>query len=429
MTLTDHPSSSRPALGDGLATARFQQAIDDAAALGGGRVTIPAGVHRTGALRLRSGIELHFEAGALLQFVPDPDLYPVVDARWEGAVGPVHSPCLYAHGERDVAITGLGTIDGGGQAWWDTFRRRRAELAHPRPTLIGLHECERVTLRDVALRNSPAWTVHPALCEDVTITSLRIHNPADSPNTDGIDPESCRNVRISDCHIDVGDDCIALKAGTERTAQRVALENVTIIGCTMVRGHGGVVIGSEMSGDVRNVVISSCVFQGTDRGIRVKTRRDRGGLVENLRITSIVMDDVLCPLTVNPFYFCGPDGKQSHVGDRGARPVDEGTPQIRGLHLAHISATGVRASAGHVFGLPEAPLTDLSIDDFSVAFAADPEPASVEMAAGLEPVTRQGMQLGNVHGARLTRVRVRGAGGAALTLSGCEDVSTEETER
>lgn len=429
MTLTDQPSNSRPAVGDGLATARFQQAIDDAAARGGGRVVIPAGVHRTGALRLRSGIEIHLESGALLQFVPDPALYPAVDARWEGAVGLVHSPCLYAHGERDVAITGLGTIDGGGQAWWDTFRHRREELAHPRPTLIGLHECERVTLRDVALRNSPAWSVHPALCEDVTIANLRISNPSDSPNTDGIDPESCRNVRISDCHIDVGDDCIAIKAGTERTAQRVATENVTVTGCTMVRGHGGVVIGSEMSGGVRNVVISNCVFQGTDRGIRLKTRRGRGGLVENLRITNVVMDDVLCPLTVNPFYFCGPDGKDPHVGDRGARPVDGGTPQIRGLHLAHISATGVRASAGHVFGLPEAPLADLSIEDLSVIFAADPEPAAVEMAAGLEPVTHQGMELGNVHGARLTRVRVHGAGGAALTMSGCEDLSTEEAER
>src|SRR5699024_4329434 len=273
-----------------LSTAQWQRAIDEAAAAGGGRVTVPAGVHRLGALRLRSGIELHLEAGALLQFVPDPALYPAVEARWEGAVGPVHSPCLYAHGERDVAITGLGTIDGGGQAWWDTFRHRREELAHPRPTLIGLHECERVTIRDVALRNSPAWTVHPSLCEDVTLTNLHTHNPADSPNTDCNDPEPSRHIRISDSHIDVGDGCIALKAGTERTPDRVATENVTITGCTMVRGHGGVVIGSEMSGGVRNIVISNCVFQGTDRGIRLKTRRGRGGTDAKRRVSTTDVD-------------------------------------------------------------------------------------------------------------------------------------------
>ena len=422
MTLTETPQDSAATA---PATARLQHAIDEAAALGGGRVSLPAGVHRTGALRLRSGVELHLEAGALLQFVPDPALYPAVEARWEGAAGAVHSPCLYAHGEQDVAITGLGTIDGGGQAWWDTFRHRRDELAHPRPTLIGLHECERVTLRDLTLRNSQAWTVHPALCEDVTISNLHIRNPADSPNTDGIDPESCRHVRISDCHIDVGDDCIALKAGTERTPDRVATENVTVTGCTMVRGHGGVVIGSEMSGGVRNVVISSCVFQGTDRGIRLKTRRDRGGTVENVRVSNVVMDDVLCPLTVNPFYFCGPEGKEPHVGDREARPVDDGTPHLRSLHLSHLTATNVHASAGHVFGLPEAPLQDLGMHDVSISFAPAPRAAAPEMASGVAERTSSGIELGFVAGAELGRVRVRGADGPAVRTTSCTDLDLD----
>src|SRR5699024_9984236 len=177
----------------------------------------------------------------------------------------------------------------------------------------------------------------------------------------------------------------------------------TITGCTMVRGHGGVVVGSEMSGGVRNVVLSNCVFQGTDRGIRLKTRRGRGGLVERLVVASVVMDDVLCRRTVSRLYFCGPDGKAPHVGDRHPRDVDAGTPHIRGLRLAHIVASRVRASAAHVFGLPEAPLGDLSIDDFSVDFAADPEPAVPEMAAGLEPGGGPGIALGNVGGAAPTR--------------------------
>ena len=408
-----------------LATARLQGQIDAAAAAGGGQVRIPAGVHRTGALRLRSGIDLHLEAGAVLQFVADPELYPPVEARFEGAVGTVHSPCLFAHGEKDVSITGLGTIDGAGQPWWDLSRHRPEELEHPRPALIGLHECERVTVRDVALRNSPAWTVHPALCEDVTVAGVSIRNPADSPNTDGINPESCRNVRISDCYIDVGDDCIAIKAGTERTPDRVATENVTITGCTMVRGHGGVVIGSEMSGGVRNVVISTCVFQGTDRGIRIKTRRDRGGTVENLRVTGVVMDDVMCPVTVNPFYFCGPDGKQSHVGDRSARPVDAGTPHLRSLHLAHLTATNVHASAGHIFGLPEAPLQDLSLHDVTISFAEQPRSAAPEMALDVPERTRAGIELGFVDGASLSRVRVRGAAGQAVLATECTDLELD----
>ena len=419
---TDHRVQSSPRQ---LATARLQGEIDAAASIGGGQVRVPAGVHRTGALRLRSGIDLHLEAGAVLQFVADPALYPPVDARWEGAVGIVHSPCLYAFGEKDVAITGLGTIDGAGETWWDLTRNRPEDLDLPRPTLIGLHECERVTISGVSLRNSPAWTVHPALCDDVTVTGISIRNPADSPNTDGINPESCRNVRISDCYVDVGDDCIAIKAGTEATPDRVSTENVTVTGCTMVHGHGGVVIGSEMSGGVRNVVISNCVLQGTDRGIRVKTRRGRGGGVENLRVTGVVMDDVMCPLTVNSFYFCGPEGKEPQVGDREARPVDAGTSHLRSLHLAHVTATNVHASAAHVFGLPEAPLQDLSLHDVTISFAERPRAAAPEMAEGVIERTRSGIELGFVDGGVLSQVRVRGVEGDPVLTTECTDLELD----
>ena len=393
-----------------LATAWLQDAIDEAAGRGGGQVRVPAGTHRTGALRLRSGIDLHLEAGAVLQFVPEPELYPAVEARWEGAVGTVHSPCLYAHGATDVAITGFGTLDGGGAAWWDTFLHRRGELAHPRPTLIGLHECERVTIRDVALRNSPAWTVHPALCDDVTITNVRISNPADSPNTDGIDPESCRNVRISDCHIDVGDDCIAIKAGTERTPSRVASENIVITGCTMVRGHGGVVIGSEMSGGVRNVVISNLRLPGhrsRDPGEDPPgPRRDRRGRAgdEHRHGRRAVPDHRGNPFSTS----AGPTGRTPMSGTAPTPPVDAGTPQIRGLHLAHLTARNVHASAGHLYGLPEAPLADLSIHDLTVSFAAEPRAASPEMASGVEPRTRSGIELGFVRREAQPRTGLRG---------------------
>lgn len=394
-------------------TDELQTRIDAAAARGGGRVVVPAGTYRTGSLRLRSHVELHLEAGAVLEFVPDPELYPVVVARWEGVEREVHAPCLYAVGEEGVAITGLGTIDGSGAAWWQRFRQ--GDLDYPRPTLIGLHECRRVSIRDVTLRSSPAWTVHPCRCEDVTVSGVRIHNPADSPNTDGIDPESCRDVRISDCHIDVGDDCIAIKAGTEHATSPAVTENVTINGCTMVHGHGGVVLGSEMSGGIRNVVITGCIFQGTDRGIRVKTRRGRGGFVEDVRVSNLVMDDVMCPFVVNPFYFCGPEGDEPQVSDRDARPVDAGTPVLRRIHIAHVTARRVHAAAGWLFGLPEQPLSEITLDDVAVSFADDARPGVPAMAEGVEPVVRGGFQLGNIEASRFSRVTVIGADGPAVS--------------
>jgi polygalacturonase len=337
----------------------------------------------------------------------------------------IHSPCVYAQGETGVAITGLGTIDGQGQPWWDTFRADRDALTYPRPTLIGIHECSQVTIRDVTLRNSPSWTVHPLLCEDVSISGVRIVNPPDSPNTDGIDPESCRNVRISDCHIDVGDDCIAIKAGTERSPERVPCENVTITGCTMVHGHGGVVIGSEMSGGVRNVVITGCVFQGTDRGIRLKARRGRGGVVEDVRVTNLVMNDVMCPVVVNPYYFCGPDGKEPHVADRRPHPVDDSTPVFRRIHLAHITARGVHAAAGHLYGLPEQPLSEITLDDVAISFADDPVPGYPAMADGVELMARHGFHLGFVADGAVSRVRVNGCDGPAFRLEHGADVELE----
>src|SRR5690606_27564308 len=241
----------------------------------------------------------------------------------------------------------------------------------------------------------------PLLCDDVRISGVRIVNPPDSPNTDGIDPESCRNVRISDCHIDVGDDCIAIKAGSERSAERAACENIAIANCTMLRGHGGVVIGSEMSGGVRRVVIANCVFQGTDRGIRLKTRRRRGGIVEDVRVTNGVMDDVLSPLVINPFYFCGPDGKLPHVADRARHPVDARAPRCRRIAVANATATRVRSCAGWVSGLPEAPIEDLTLDDVVMTFAPDAQPAAPAMADGVPAMAGEGLHVAFAAGVRI----------------------------
>jgi len=399
---------------DNIETASIQAAIDEAAAVGGGIVRIAPGVHRTGSLRLRSFVELHLESGARLEFVPDPSLYPVIDASWEGAPAKIHQPCIFADGEEGVAVTGLGTIDGGGEFWWNTVRAGE-ELGGARPTLISFRHSTRVTIRDVVLENSPAWTVHPYRCDDVRISGVRIKNPADSPNTDGIDPESCRNVRIIDCHIDVGDDCIAIKAGTEASsADPAPCENVVIAGCTMLAGHGGVVIGSEMSGGVRGVVISDCVFDGTDRGVRLKTRRGRGGIVEDLRISNIVMRNVAVPFVFNPFYFCGPEGKLPRVSDRNPLPVDAGTPRIRRVFISNVSATDVTSCAGFISGLPEMPFEDITITDVSIGFAADPTPSVPAMAFGIEDMAAAGFYIDFVKNSRIEGVSLSGLVGDAI---------------
>lgn len=395
----------------------IQRAIDAAAAQGGGRVSVPAGEYETASLVLRSNVELHLEAGAVLRFVDDFDAYPVVNIRWEGYEQPCHRPLVYAKNEVNVALTGLGTLEGQGQKWWTAFRAKTLSAA--RPCAVCFEDCTRVRMSDFVVRNSPSWTIHPVRCEDVTIDKLTIVNPFDSPNTDGIDPESCRNVRITGCHIDVGDDCIAVKAGTEDALENVPCENIAITGCTMVHGHGGVVLGSEMSGGIRRVSIAGCVFDGTDRGIRIKSRRGRGGVVEDVSVTGVVMNDVLCPLVVNLMYFCGKDGKLPIVSDPNAQPVTERTPHVRRIRMADIVVTNAKSAAACLYGLPEAPLEDISIVNTQIHLTED-TPSFPVMNAVQQPVTLAGLTAEHVRGLHLTDLRIVGARGETVTLHDVE---------
>jgi polygalacturonase len=248
------------------------------------------------------------------------------------------------------------------------------------------------------------------------VDKLTIHNPPHSPNTDGINPESCRDVHISNCHIDVGDDCITLKSGTEDEARELLkpCENITVANCTMVHGHGGVVIGSEMSGGVRYVVISNCVFQGTDRGIRLKSRRGRGGVVEDLRVSNVVMVDVLCPFIMNLYYGCGAWGAQ-RISDKAPWPVDEGTPRFRRIHMSHITARRVQYAAAFLYGLAEMPIEDVSFEDVTISMDPDAEPGHPAMAPDMPPMQRAGFYANNVRGLRLRDVEISEHLGPPLT--------------
>ena len=221
-----------------------------------------------------------------------------------------------------------------------------------RPPFIQPMYCKNVLIEGITIINSPFWTVNPEFCENVTVTGVTINNPP-SPNTDGINPESCKYVHISNCHISVGDDCITIKSGKDipGRAKAAPAQNYTITNCTMLSGHGGVVIGSEMSGGVKNIVISNCVFDGTDRGIRIKTTRGRGGVVEDIRVDNIIMKNIR---------------EQAFVLDMAysktnPEPVSERTPQLRNISYSNITA--YTNEAGLINGLDEMPVENIRFTD------------------------------------------------------------------
>lgn len=363
------------------ATAAIKKAIDAASKAGGGTVYFPAGKYLTGPIYLKSNITIFIAAGAELHFSDNFDDYlPMVQSRYEGVDVMSFSPLFYAYNETNITITGRGLINGNGKKWWNyalTFYKNQTarnkyqllfdslnknivlpddptqmERGFLRPPFIQPLYCKNVLVEGITITNSPFWTVTPEFCENVTIKGVTIDNPK-SPNTDGINPSSCKYVHISDCHISVGDDCITIKSGKDlpgRTKAKPA-ENYTITNCTMLSGHGGVVIGSEMSGGVKKIVISNCVFDGTDRGIRIKTARGRGGVVEDIRVDNIVMKNIKDQAIVL-------DMEYSKVKPEA---VSERTPQFRNIRLSNITAYTKKAM--YINGLDEMPVSEISLND------------------------------------------------------------------
>jgi polygalacturonase len=392
-TASFHNVRDYGAAGDGQTkdTEAIRKAISAAASAGGGTVYFSAGQYLTGSIHLQSNITLYLDAGAVLKFSQDfNDYLPMVKSRWEGTECTNFSPPIYAYRVENIAVVGRGLIDGQGKAWWDYYRKLRDEIAKRgkietpskwsklfaesnqgaagrgrweqmgnflRPPMVQPFECRNVRIEGISLKGPPLWTINPVYCDNVTVTGISIKNPEDSPNTDGINPDSCRNVHISDCHISVGDDCITIKSGRDEDGRRVGrpCENITVTNCTMLDGHGGVVIGSEMSGGVRKVAISNCIFDGTERGIRIKTTRGRGGVIEDLRVSNIVMSRITrTPFDLNMFYEKMPP-----------EPVSERTPALRNLHFSAITVRGAPA-AGFILGLEEMPVEDVTFSNIRI---------------------------------------------------------------
>lgn len=367
------------AVGDGqrLDTTAINAAVVACSGGGGGTVYVPPGRYLTGTIELKSHVTLDLDAGAVILGSENPADYPATKSVW-GDDREMMAPLIYAVDAENITITGRGTIDGQGAIWWkrvrlneprkfppgpqnDEERAEAAKLSRGRPHMIRPVRCTDFVIEHVNLRNSAEWNVHPMLCDRVRVDGITISAPpTNAHNTDGINPESCRNVQIINCRIDTGDDCVTLKSGLNELGRRMGRpdENITIANCVMHRGHGGVTIGSEMSGGVKNVVVTNCVFVGTDIGIRIKSQRGRGGVIEGISVSNIVMEDVPSPFTITTFYSGSDKPGEVH-------PVDEGTPRYRDMLFSNITARGAK-EAGSVTGLREMPIENLTFSNVHV---------------------------------------------------------------
>jgi len=415
------------AQGDGIHddTGALQAAI--AACPAGGTVMVPPGLWSCGPLFLKSGVTIYLQSGATLCGHAGRGSYPILPGRiersggpdlflgsWEGDPDDSYASLLTGIGVEDAAIVGGGVIDGNAAAgdWWD---HPKEKLEARRPRTLFLNDCRNVLVQGVTVRNSPAWTIHPLFSRELRFHGLIIENPKDSPNTDGLDPESCEDVEIVGVRFSVGDDCIAIKSGKiflGKLLKRPS-RNIRIRRCLMEHGHGAVVIGSEMAGGVRDVEVSHCLFRQTDRGLRIKTRRGRGadGVIDTIVLSHVRMDRVADPFVVNCFYFCDPDGKSDYVQNRAPMPVDERTPEVRNIRFEHVEATGARHAACYLLGLTERPITGVVIRDVHVAFDKDAEPAPPAMACNVEPLARAGYVLINVENPVIENATAAGAVG------------------
>ena len=394
----------------------------------GGTLYFPAGEYVTGTLFLYDNVTVYIDAGAVILGSEDFDDYPFIDPTLvKGYTRGGRWGLISAWKAQNIRICGDGRIDGRGRVWWD------ADVSdYERPRAINFIQCKDVTISDLTICNSPCWTVHPICCENISIRAIKINNPYDSPNTDGINPESCKNVRISDCYVNVGDDCITIKSGTEEDLlqKQYPCENIIVTNCTLAHGHGGIVFGSEMSGGIKNVTVSNCIFQDTDRGIRLKTRRKRGGTFSGIIVSNIIMERVGACITFNEYYncFCGePPFSREELFDKGARPVEESTPKISDIRINGIIAHDVRGVGIYFYGLPEMPIRGVTISDVRMEITKNEKGFNAIMAPDRERSHGEGILLENAEEITLTNVTLT-CPGEKLILKNTRDITLNGKE-
>lgn len=421
-------------------TKAINDAIKAVHAKGGGRVIIPGGLWLTGPIELLSNVNLHLQQNALVLFTNDFEAYPIIKTSFEGLETRRCQSPIWARGAENIAITGHGVFDGAGDSWrpvkkekltagqWSKLVKsggvtdKAGKVWYPtagslkgamactnfnvpeginteaewneirpwlRPVLLSIVQSKRVLLEGVTFKNSPSWCLHPLSCEDITINNVKVFNPWYSQNGDALDLESCKNALIINSIFDAGDDAICIKSGKDADGRRRAepCQNVIVKNNTVLHGHGGFVVGSEMSGGVKNIYVSDCTFLGTDVGLRFKSTRGRGGVVEGIYIENINMIDIPNePLLFDLFYGGKGPGEESEE-ERAANtktdmpPVTVETPAFRDIHISKVTCNGA-GRAMFFNGLPEMPIKNVTVKDVTITEAA--EGVVISQAEGVE---------------------------------------------
>lgn len=426
-------------------TKAFADAIDAVSKKGGGKVIVPRGLWLTGPIQLKSNINLYTEEGALVIFSKNYDDYPLIETSFEGLNTIRCFSPIYGKGLENIAITGYGVFDGSGEVWrpvkkskltgdewkklvasggvlneakntwYPTERSLKGAMATEnfnvpanlkskeewesvkeflRPVMISLVSCKKVLLDGPTFQNSPAWCLHPLMSENVTLRNLTVRNPWHSQNGDGLDLESCKNVVIEKCSFDVGDDAICFKSGKDKDGRLRGMptENVIVDNCIVYHGHGGFVVGSEMSGGVKNVKVSNCTFIGTDVGLRFKSTRGRGGIVENIYIDNINMINIPAEALLFDLYYGGNspvptvEEKTQDKEKLAAMipPVTEETPSFKNIYINNITCKGA-GRAILLQGLPEMNLKNIKLNN-----------VRIESAKGIDLVDADGIDMKNI---------------------------------
>ena len=404
----------------------------------GGRVLFPEGEYYTGPLFLRSNITIEITKYAKLIGDTDRNHYPILPGvtftsdeldeynlgSWEGNPLDCFASILTGINVKNVKIIGEGIVDGNASNsdWWVDVRTKRIAW---RPRGIFLNHCDGVTLQGITVCNTPSWNLHPYFSENLKFIDLKLINPKNSPNTDGCDPESCKNVDILGVNFSVGDDCIAIKSGKIYMGRKYKQpsENFNIRNCSMNFGHGAIVLGSEMSGGIKNITVSQCLFNQTDRGLRIKTRRGRGkdAIIDGIVFENIQMDDVLTPLVINMFYFCDPDGHTEYVYSKEKLPVDERTPYLGEFVFKDIDCKNVNVAAGTFYGLPEQPIKSINIDNVKFHYSANPKEGIPAMMDGLNPMKGKGLIFSYVNKVNIKNVVFDGLKDKEFELNDVKD--------
>ncbi len=387
------------AKGDGKTfdTEAVQKALTACGRHGGGTVRIPAGTYLCQPITLGNNTTLALEEGAVLLASPEHRHFMKTPGNWLEAKSSGDFIALLSGKDlTNITITGKGVIDGNGGVWWEEAEKARIKVSGytlPRPNLFTLQRCSNVTVTGVTLQNSPKFHFVPTECEKVTVDRVTILAPEGAANTDGIDPSNCRNVTITRCVIDVGDDNVAIKSGRKVEGREFGCENITVTDCTFKHGHG-MSIGSETVGGVRNVLVKNCTFADTDNGLRIKSRRGRGGKVEEITYTDCTLSNCHPAISIMCYYQNLTHGEVPK--EDKPEPVTDTTPRFRSITIKNISGNSTR-EVGLIVGLPESLIENVVFDKVSLA-------------------GKQGLTIANARGVTLKHVKISPESGEPFLL-------------